>query len=105
MVRDPRYWIKYYGGGEAERSFSRKYSLFDRARYYWGDARVQSSLGCLLQNLRHGPIPMTLLSQFFPLQYRKIREGRLASDPEALILDLIGEVLSDYAGAAGMSRI
>jgi D-tagatose-1,6-bisphosphate aldolase subunit GatZ/KbaZ len=105
MVHDPRYWIKYYGGDEAEQSFRRKYSLFDRVRYYWGDTRVQSSLGRLLQNLRQVPIPMSLLSQFFPLQYRKIREGRLGSDPENLILDWIGEVLSDYAGAAGMRRI
>jgi D-tagatose-1,6-bisphosphate aldolase subunit GatZ/KbaZ len=104
MVANPRHWIKYYGEGEAAQSFKRKYSLFDRVRYYWGDDRVQSSLKHLLQNLRSMTVPMTLLSQFFPVQHRKIQGGSLRSDPEALVLDRIDEVLSDYAGATRSAR-
>jgi D-tagatose-1,6-bisphosphate aldolase subunit GatZ/KbaZ len=104
MVANPMYWKKYYGGGEEEQSFKRRYSLFDRVRYYWGEAGVQSSLQHLFRNLRSVAVPMTLLSQFFPVQHRKIQEGALSPDPEALVLDRIDEVLSDYAGASRPSE-
>ena len=44
-------------------------------------------------------MPLTLLSQYLPLQYTTVREGRLANDPRALLLDGVAHVLRDYAAA------
>ena len=55
-----------------------------------------------LVNVRDTGIPETLLSQFFPSQYRKIRDGELRVDPECLLRDRVREVIADYAYAAGM---
>jgi D-tagatose-1,6-bisphosphate aldolase subunit GatZ/KbaZ len=102
MKNHPQYWEKYYEGNEVELSFKRRYSLFDRVRYYWSNERVKASFERLLDNLKNAGIPGTLLSQFFPSQYRKIRDGELCGDPECLLRDWIREVIADYAYAAGM---
>lgn len=103
MVRNTVYWQKYYGGSDMEQAYKRRYSLFDRIRYYWSDERVQASFEKLLHNMRNTGIPDTLVSQFFPSQYRKIRDGELSSDPDDLLRDRVREVIADYAYAAGMS--
>lgn len=102
MVRNPVYWQKYYNGSDMERAYKRRYSLFDRIRYYWSEERVQASFEKLLQNMKNTGIPETLLSQFFPSQYRKIRAGELGSDPDDLLRDRVREVIADYAYATGM---
>jgi D-tagatose-1,6-bisphosphate aldolase subunit GatZ/KbaZ len=99
MLRDPRNWKKHYHGTPAELAFARKYSLSDRSRYYWPDARVQAAFDQLLDNLSEGPLPLTLLSQFAPQQYARIRAGAIETTPEAVILDRIDQVLEDYACA------
>jgi len=101
MVNNPKHWKKYYKGDEDSRTFARKYSFFDRCRYYWMESKVIESLETLIKNLKSTDIPLSLISQFFPLQYIKIREGILKKDPEMLIIDRIMEVLKDYAYATG----
>jgi len=96
MLRDPRHWQKHYHGSAQELAFARKYSLSDRARYYWPDAQVQAAFAKLLANLSVRPLPLALLSQFAPDQLARIREGSLENTPEALILDRIERVLEDY---------
>ena len=102
MVHNPQYWQKYYLGSEGEQAFKRRYSLFDRIRYYWGDEHVHASFEKLLYNMRKSDIPETLLSQYLPSQYRKIRDGLLGRYPEDLIRDRVQEVIADYAYATGM---
>ncbi len=102
MMEDPRHWEKYYQGDEAALRFARKYSYSDRSRYYWAQPQVQAALLTLLKNLSAHPVPLTLLSQHMPVQYRAVREGRIRSTPEALIRDRILEVLDVYARACGM---
>lgn len=104
MVAEPAYWARYYPGTEAAQAFARKYSLSDRARYYWDKPQVQDATIQLLHNLESNPPPASLLSQYFPVQYAKVREERLAADPRALILDKISEVLDDYAEACEYSQ-
>jgi D-tagatose-1,6-bisphosphate aldolase subunit GatZ/KbaZ len=41
-------------------------------------------------------IPLTLISQYLPVQYAAIREGRLANDPRELVLDGVEQVLRHY---------
>ena len=43
MQREPAQWKKYYQGNERELALARKYSLSDRARYYWQDREVQAA--------------------------------------------------------------
>lgn len=101
MLDNPVYWKKHYAGPEAYQRFARKYSFSDRSRYYWPDARARRSLARLLDNLERHPAPLTLLSQFLPLQYERVRAGALPNTPKALIYDKIRHVLADYAHACG----
>jgi D-tagatose-1,6-bisphosphate aldolase subunit GatZ/KbaZ len=101
MTRQPEYWQNYYHGNKADLRRQRMLSRSDRIRYYWSDARVQSALERLLQNLREKTLPPALLSQFLPEQSEKVRSRQLDAAPEALILDKINSVLEDYAFACG----
>jgi D-tagatose-1,6-bisphosphate aldolase subunit GatZ/KbaZ len=96
MVRDPGYWEEYYFGDEGYLSFARKYSLSDRIRYYWSRESVQVALDQLTENLVSVEIPLGLVSQYLPRQYRKIRRGDLRRHPQAWIEDKIISVLEKY---------
>jgi D-tagatose-1,6-bisphosphate aldolase subunit GatZ/KbaZ len=98
MKRDPRYWKSYYTDAAAQ-EFDLQYSLSDRVRYYWNAPEVRAGLEALLQNLRQRGVPLTLLSQYLPVQYAAVREGRLLNDPRELALDGVAHVLRDYAAA------
>ena len=64
MLKYPEHWGKYYRGTQAEQAFKRKYSLSDRARYYWPEPEVQNALAQLMNNLGDNVLPYSLLSQF-----------------------------------------
>jgi D-tagatose-1,6-bisphosphate aldolase subunit GatZ/KbaZ len=101
MKAHRKYWETYHAGSDTDRSFARKYSFFDRIRYYWPDATVKDALAALFSNLRACRPPLSLLSQFLPLQYRKVRVRVLEPDPEELVVDRIRDVLADYSYACG----
>lgn len=96
MLEKPGNWVKHYHGDEEHKRLARKYSLSDRCRYYLADPRVRASVSLLLENLGKINIPLTLLSQYMPAQYRKIREGKLKNEPAALLKDKVGDVIADY---------
>lgn len=98
MRRDPRHWKPYYTNPVTE-TFDLQYSLSDRIRYYWPVPEVQESCDALLANLKSRGVPLTLLSQYLPRQYAAVREGALANDPRALVLDAVAQVLRGYADA------
>jgi D-tagatose-1,6-bisphosphate aldolase subunit GatZ/KbaZ len=99
MLRSPEYWRKHYTGAEAAQRFARRYSYSDRSRYYWPDAQVQAALQKLLTNLNERALPLSLLSQYAPLQYARIRQGTLINTPKAILLDRVTDVLRDYTYA------
>jgi D-tagatose-1,6-bisphosphate aldolase subunit GatZ/KbaZ len=99
MIQHPQYWKKYYRGSEAEQAFKRKYSFSDRLRYYWHDLQAQTALGKLLKNLNEKPLPLSLLSQFAPIQYERIRRNEIAQTPDAVIMNSIQIILQDYEAA------
>jgi D-tagatose-1,6-bisphosphate aldolase subunit GatZ/KbaZ len=101
MLADPRYWDKYYDGDPASQRLARRYSLSDRTRYYWTVPTVQAALEKMHANLSRQPIPLTLISQFLPVQYQRVRLGRILQEPMALVMDKIGQVLEDYDYACG----
>jgi len=96
MLANPEHWEKYYNGDEGQLHFARKYSLSDRSRYYWPAESVQKALEQLLQNLSSVSLPLSLLSQFLPVQYEKVRRKQIPCAPVSLILDRIQVVLEDY---------
>ena len=95
MLRNPVYWRSYYRGTEDEMRLARIYSYSDRCRYYWGDAAVQQELAQLRANLDASPPPLTLVSQYLPMQYEAIRSGRLHRNAEDMIQEHIRSVLRD----------
>lgn len=99
MKENPRYWQQHYHGDEAELHFARKYSFSDRIRYYWPHPEIDRALKKLIHNLKENPLPLSLLSQYLPNQYRAVRDGTIRNDPEELIHHKIGEILGDYAYA------
>jgi D-tagatose-1,6-bisphosphate aldolase subunit GatZ/KbaZ len=101
MLANPVHWQKYYHGDAAAQALARKYSFSDRARYYWPAAEVQAALARLLENLEQKPLPLALVSQFLPEQYRQIQAGALENRPRALLQDKIALVLGEYAFACG----
>jgi D-tagatose-1,6-bisphosphate aldolase subunit GatZ/KbaZ len=105
VLRDnPIYWQKYYTGNETQIQLARKYSFSDRSRYYWPNQEVQNALAQLIENLEQHPPPLTLLSQFLPVQYERIRMGLLENVPQQLIHDKIMHVTNDYAYACGFAH-
>lgn len=101
MMDNPTHWKTYYHGSQAAKKLSRQYSLSDRLRYYWPVKSVQDALVKLFANLGAAPIPLPLLSQYLPLQYRRIRSGDLGNRPEAIVLDRIRDELIPYGEACG----
>ena len=98
MHRDPGYWKSYYTNRATE-TFDLQYSRSDRIRYYWSAPEVEEACNALLANLRSRGIPLTLLSQYLPVQYAAVREGALANEPRELVLDAVVQVLKGYARA------
>jgi len=98
MASSPRYWKTYYTD-PARQTFDLQYSLSDRIRYYWTVPEVKQACATLMERLSGGTLPLTLLSQYLPIQYAAIREGRLANEARAILLDGVAHVLRQYARA------
>ncbi len=102
MQAEPKYWNKHYHGDDQQKAYARKYSFSDRIRYYWPQKEVVNALQILLNNLKSGPIPLSLVGQFLPTQYQALRSGQIANNPHDFIHHKIMEVLDVYAAATGM---
>ena len=98
MRRDPKYWKAYYLDAD-RRQFDLQFSLSDRIRYYWSTPEATRACAQLLQGLEAVKVPLTLISQYLPLQYAAIRDGRLRNNPRELVLDGVAQVLRHYADA------
>ncbi|MGE5248948.1 MAG: class II D-tagatose-bisphosphate aldolase non-catalytic subunit [Bacteroidota bacterium] len=97
MLQDPRHWAKYYRGTAQQQALARKFSLSDRIRYYWQQPEVQSAIELLMGNLgSKTPLPLSIVSQYLPQQYEKLRQRSIMNTPEALVMDKIADVLELY---------
>lgn len=105
MVENPKSWNNYYEGNEKKLQFLRKYSYSDRSRYYWQKNNIQEAVKRLFENLENVEIPLPLISQFLPNQFRAIQKGELENKPEALVLHKIQEVLNIYSQATKQKYI
>ena len=104
MVADPRYYSRHYHGTEAEIALKRKFSFSDRCRYYLPNPEVQEALDRLFANFEGG-VPLNLLSQFMPIQYTKVREGKLENDPRALVFDRVANTVDEYLFATHQGEL
>jgi len=102
MLREPAYWRSYYNGDETQLRISRAYSYSDRCRYYWHEISVQAEIKRLIENLTARSVPLTLISQYLPLEYEAIRAEQIGNQPAAIIRYHIQLVLRRYATACGM---
>jgi len=103
MLRKPVYWKSYYHGDENRLRFSRAFSYSDRCRYYWPEPEVQKEVALLVSNLANRPLPATLISQYFPMEYQAVRDGALPALPPELVRAHVRAVLKFYANACGFS--
>lgn len=99
MLAHPDQWRRHYGGTPQEQHRLRIHSYSDRMRFYWIHDEVQQAVDTLVANLQQSGIPDTMLSDFLPVQYRRVRSRELAKEPEPLILDAIGSALDPYIEA------
>jgi len=102
MLRKPIYWRSYYQGDERQLRIARAYSYSDRCRYYWHEKSVQTEIERLIENLTARALPLTLISQYLPLEYAAIRAEKIENEPGAIIRYHIQFVLRSYATACGM---
>ncbi|MGF1728236.1 D-tagatose-bisphosphate aldolase, class II, non-catalytic subunit [Photobacterium kasasachensis] len=101
MQENPDYWRSYYPHVGHQQYFDCKYSFSDRIRYYWSHPAVQQATEILFANLAASPAPLTLLSQYMPMQYKAVCDGDIALTPEQLVIHKIMEVTRIYSGACG----
>lgn len=96
MLEDPGNWKKHYHGDEEQLKIKRAYSFSDRCRYYFARPEIQNSIEKLFDNMRKVHIPMSMLRQFMPMQYVKVRDGVLSMDPKELAEDCVVHLVEDY---------
>ncbi len=90
MQAQPKFWNGYYRGTQHEQAYKRKFSLSDRARYYWARPEVQAALAKLMHNLTRQDLPYSLSSQFL---------GETGLTAEQVVNRKIKKVLCDYMAA------
>ena len=104
MQKEPEHWEGYYPGGAKAQRLLRRYSYSDRIRYYWSYRDVENARKRLFSNLAVRGIPQTLLSQYLPRQYERVRQGRLDCVPDAVVFDRVRDTLEDYAVACKQKK-
>jgi len=100
LLDNPKYWSSYYEKGSAL-SLTMAYSYSDRIRYYWEHPDIKRSVKTLESNLHSVSIPRSLLSQYLPVEYREIMEGKLSENLQDIIFRHIQLVLDIYKNACG----
>lgn len=99
MLADPGRWNRYYEGDEREQRIARRFSYSDRLRYSLPAPAIEAAIERLLTNLAAAGIPEPLISQYLPLQYARLRRGKVTADPRELLLDRVRDALRPYSAA------
>ena len=77
MLANPKNWKKYYCENGAEARLERRFSFSDRSRYYLNLPEAQAAIEKLFQNIDGADVPLGMLSQYMPKQYKRVRDGIL----------------------------
>lgn len=102
MLKNPQYWQSYYQGTKEEQFFARQFSFSDRCRYYWPQPKLAAAITQLIENLSAISIPITLLSQYLPMQYQAIIDNKISNEIMPIIYFHIQQVTAPYARACKM---
>lgn len=105
MLEEPKNWAKHYHGDDNELWFKRKFSFSDRSRYYMNNPKVQAAMNKMFDNLNKEGINLAVLSQFMPIQYTKVREGKLEAKPEELVKDRVKNTIDEYLYATHQENL
>ncbi len=96
MMENPKDWQKHYHGTDEEKALKRRYSFSDRCRYYFAQPKMQEAVKKLFANMEEVEIPLSMLHQYMPYQYLKVRDGKLSRNPRDLAEDFVVHVVEDY---------
>ena len=96
MMKNPGNWQKHYHGSARDLAFKRKYSFSDRCRYYFAQPEMKAAIEKLFTNMENVEIPLGMLRQYMPLQYIKVRDGVLTTNPRDLVEDCVVHLVEDY---------
>lgn len=96
MRADPLHWRKHYAGDGVDGWIQRHFSLSDRIRYYWPDARAREAVESLTRRLAGRAIPAPVAAQYLP----GIEPGGAALDPHSVMLGAVEAVLRRYERSA-----
>lgn len=99
MREEPANWGKYYHGSPEAQRLQRHFSYSDRIRYYWPHPKVADAVEELLSLLEGVNIPETLISQYLPGSYERVRDGEVAAKAKPLAIAAVDRVLEDYFAA------
>lgn len=105
MMEDPSNWKKHYHGTEDQLALKRKYSFSDRCRYYFAQPELKGAISRLFDNLDEVEIPLSMLRQYMPTQYVKVRDGILELKAKELALDCVVHVIEDYNYATKLNYL
>ena len=99
MREDPGQWIRHYPPKGAQARWYRRYSYSDRIRYYWNHPDVTEAVYRLFDNLDGVDIPLPMLSQFMPAQYKAALQSGATPAPRSLAIAHVMGVTGEYARA------
>jgi len=101
----PKYWQPYYTSEGQQLELDCQYSLSDRVRYYWPQAEVLKAYNVMSENFAKNSVPLTLLSQYLPLQYQAVRAGEISASVEQIVIHHITAVLKQYLNACRPANV
>ena len=99
MQREPANWARYYTGDGVELFAKRHFSYSDRIRYYWPHVEAQAAVDALMARLGDREIPATLVSQYLPRLWDRVRDGLVAGRPRDLLIAAVRTALAPYSMA------
>lgn len=105
MLKNPGNWQKHYHGTQEELFIKRKYSFSDRCRYYFAQPEIKDAIAKLFDNMSKVEIPLSMLRQYMPQQYIKVRDGILSMDPKELAEDCVVHLVEDYNYATKLNYV
>lgn len=104
MDKETKHWKAYYQGEEKEVALAKKYSFFDRRRYYLTHPKVRAAQKKLFKNVDSYSIPPGLLSQYMPMQFNRFWETKSTWKSTELVKDYVARVVKDYYVSCGLLR-
>ena len=99
MVAEPDNWQRYYDAEGLELVAQRHFSYSDRIRYYWPHPGARAAVDALMARLGDRPIPETLVSQYLPRLWDRVRDGQVRPLARNLLVAAVRTALDPYSAA------